>query len=220
MEAMTSVGRRRVLHLALLSAVGVSGCHGGTAAPTDDGGDDDGDDATDVQPTPVAVSPDVTTVEVVRPSIEPAPLVVYDAPGFSFEYPRNWQERPSEPGEVNFEYATDDGRVLGNLRAWSNVNMAYDAVDDAERETERRLSEAGHEVLGSRSVSLADDRPGRVVDYRLNGTPVRGTTVVSLAGPWILRIVILVHEDAYTTRFAATADAILTSLRFTGSNTE
>jgi hypothetical protein len=216
---MTTVGRRRVLHLAVLATVGVSGCLGVTAAPTDDG-DGDGGGAPGVRPTPVTVSPDVTTVDVVRPSIEPAPLVVYDAPGFSFEYPRNWQERPSEPGEATFEYATDDGRVLGDLRAWSNVNTVYDAVDDAEQETVRRLSEAGHEVLGTRSVSLPDDRPGRVVDYRLDGTPVRGTTVVSLAGPWILRIVLLVHADAYTTRFAATADGILTSLRFMGPSAE
>lgn len=208
---MTTLGRREVLHLALLSLAGVGGCLGGTAPPADD---DSGDGADAPEQAPVDVSPDVTTVEAV-PRVEPAPLVVYDAPGFSFEYPRNWQERPSEDGEVRLEYATDGGRVLGNLRAWSTVNTAYDAVSDAEAETVRSLAEAGHEVLGTRSVSLADDRSGRIVDYRLDGTPIRGTTVVSLAGPWILRIVLLVHADAYTTRFAATADAILSSLTYT-----
>ena len=159
--------------------------------------------------SPAAATPEST------PTIEPAPLVAYEAPGFSFAYPANWEERPTEDDTLLFEY-TAEGYVLGTLRAWSALNTLYDSLSEAETATREGLAEGDHAVLDARSVELADGREGRVVEYRLAGSPVRGASVVSLAGPWVLRLIVLVHEDAYTERVARTIEATLHSLAYTG----
>jgi hypothetical protein len=210
---------RRAFLLGCAALSGVAGCLGsvGSEPPIAEtpGGADRSATPVDAETSSPLGAPEVVT-ERVDTRIEPAPLVPYAAQGFSFERPTNWRERLVEDeATTEFEYLTDDGRVLGTLRAWGQLNTLYDAVREAEAETVSRLSAADHAVLETRALPLADGREGRVVDYRLAGVPVRGSSVVSLAGPWILRLVVLAHEDAYV-RFAETADAILASLAYTG----
>lgn len=207
---------QRLDRRAFLALLALGGCL--TAEPTPPVADEDETQLETPASTPptAPATPDVVASPTLETHIEAAPLVTYEAPGFSFVHPANWQERStSDDAIVSLEYETPDGRVLGNLRAWGSLNTAYDDVAGAESETVRQLTEAGHHVRSTRTVTLPDDRPGRVVEYALADSPVRGSTVVTLAGPWILRVVVLVHEDAYTTRVAATVDDVLTSLTYT-----
>lgn len=205
---MRTLGRREFVTGVVLGTL--SGClDGGAAPPVED------DVVTPTTPPATPSTPAVATADAVTSRIEAAPLVRHEGPGFSFVRPENWQQvSAADDAVVQFEYATADGRVLGELRAWGSVNTAYDDVAAAEAETVTRLTGADHEILGRRSVTLPDDRPGRVVDYALSTAPVRGSTVVTLAGPWLLRLVVLVHEDAYTSRLADVVDAVLASLAF------
>ena len=91
----------------------------------------------------------------------------------------------------------------------------YDDVDAAAAETVTQLTTAGHEVSRRQTVTLPDDRPGRIIDYTLVSQPIRGSTVVTLAGPFLIRLVVLVHEDAYTRQLGDRIDEILTSLTYT-----
>ncbi|WP_136591822.1 hypothetical protein [Salinigranum halophilum] len=208
---MQSLDRR-----AFLALLALSGCL--TREPTPPVANESGELETPVSTPPTAPStPPVATEPTVERRIEPARLVTYEAAGFSFVHPANWQERSAADGAiVSFEYETPDGRVLGTLRAWGSLNTAYDDVAAAESETVRRLSQADHAVRSTRAVTLPDDRPGRVVEYTLADTPVRGATVVTLAGPWVLRLVVLVHEDVYTDPVRETVADVLGSLTYTG----
>lgn len=207
---MQRLGRRAFLALCALG-----GCL--TNEPTAPVASEPDQLETPVSTPPTAPStPDVVTAPTLETRIEPAPLVTYEASGFSFVYPENWHERSaSDEATVSLEYETPDGRILGTLRAWGGLNTAYDDVAAAESETVRRLTTAGHEVRSTRTVTLPDDRAGRVVEYALADSPVRGSAVVTLAGPWILRLVVLVHEDAYTRRLTEAVNEILTSLTYT-----
>jgi hypothetical protein len=209
---MQSFGRRAFL---VLTSATLGGCLDRAAEPP--AAADDGVVPPETPPASAPSTPAVVTEATLETRIDPAPLVVHEAPGFSFAYPRNWVERSSgtDDGTVRFEYVTADGRVLGNLRAWGTLNTLYDDLSAAGTETVEQLTAAGHDVLGQRRVTLSDNRPGRIVDYGLASQPVRGSTVVTLAGPFVIRLVVLVHQDAYTTQLGERIDRILTSLTYT-----
>jgi hypothetical protein len=199
----------------VLVAAALSGCLGTAAEPPVAA--DEGVVTPEATPSPAPPTPSVVTEAALETHIELAPLVVHQAPGFSFLYPRNWVERSSgaDDGTARFEYVASDGRVLGNLRAWGTLNTMYDDVDAAAAETVGQLTAAGHEVPERRAVTLPGDRPGHVVEYALASQPIRGSTVVTLAGPFVIRLVVLVHADAYTAELGDHVDEILTSLTYT-----
>jgi hypothetical protein len=143
---------------------------GGTAPPTDD----DSDGATDVQPSPVAVSPVVTwNPSVVRIGsagrLRRTGLLVRVPAALAGTTVRGRRDTPR---------VRDERRPrAGVLRAWSTVTRRTPP-----KRSWRDCSRSRCEVLGARSVSLADDRPGpcRRLPSRRNAS---GTRVVSLAGP-------------------------------------
>lgn len=143
---------------------------------------------------------------------------------YTVEYPTEWNVDDSDPTSVSFTASASPSTmtVLAQEGAASSSTLDQAAENFLTGYQQSAGEEGGStEILNQEDVTLPNDHPGRLFDFRLSssGVSVRQKAVITLVDDTMYAGTIVIPEGIYTSSVGEQADEILTSLTVSGGST-